>query len=183
MFSEAVDALKQGGVIAYPTEAVFGLGCDPCNAAAVAQLLTLKQRPVEKGLILIAADYNQLLPFIDLQRLPDSRRQQILNSWPGPVTWTLPKSAQCPEFISGSFDTVAVRVSAHPVVQTLCLEYGGAIVSTSANLAGDEPARTAATLAPQLVDKLAAVIDRAVGGRAAPSEIRDGVTGAILRPS
>ncbi|RCU45377.1 hypothetical protein DU002_15055 [Corallincola holothuriorum] len=183
MFVDAVEALKQGELIAYPTEAVFGLGCDPNNEQALTKLLALKQRPAEKGLILIAADYSQLLPYIDDTALTPERRAEVFACWPGPVTWTLPKSSTCPALVSGLFDSVAVRVSAHPVVTALCVEFGGAIVSTSANLAGQEPARTASALAPEVLLDVAVVIDEAVGGNAAPSEIRNGLTGQILRSS
>src|SRR6218665_315978 len=90
--NEAAIRLKSGGVIAYPTEAVWGLGCDPFDETAVMRLLAIKQRPVDKGLILIAADLAQLQPLLDLPAMPETRLAEVLASWPGPHTWVLPAS-------------------------------------------------------------------------------------------
>lgn len=83
----AIEVLKQEKVIAYPTEAVFGVGCDPDSETAVTRLLALKQRPVDKGLILIAANFDQLKPYIDDSTLTDAQRQAVFSRWPGPVTF------------------------------------------------------------------------------------------------
>ncbi|MEG2981848.1 MAG: Sua5/YciO/YrdC/YwlC family protein, partial [Stenotrophomonas sp.] len=91
-----VPALKAGGVIAYPTEAVWGLGCDPSNETAVMKLLALKQRPVEKGMILIAASPAQLHGWVQLDALADDRRQAVLDSWPGANTWIVPAGPSAP---------------------------------------------------------------------------------------
>ena len=134
--NEAADALRRGGVIAYPTEAVWGLGCDPFDESAVLRLLAIKQRPVEKGLILIAATLEQLKPLIDVAAVPTDRLADVLSSWPGPYTWVMPATAQAPRWITGQHRGIAVRVSQHPTVVGLCQAYGGALVSTSANLSG-----------------------------------------------
>ncbi len=179
--TQVVTALKQGQVIGYPTEAVFGVGCDPDNQQAVNKLLALKQRPMEKGLILIAADYEQLLPYIDDSQLTPQQKQTVLASWPGPVTWVMPTKANIPVFLTGQFSTIAVRVTAHPLVQQLCREFGKPITSTSANLTGLEPGRTVADVEQQLGDQLAAILNGETGGRNNPSEIRDAQTGNIFR--
>ncbi len=114
---QAVDVLQRGGVIAYPTEGVFGLGCDPDNQAAMLRLLAIKQRPIEKGVILIAANYEQLRPYIDEDQLTEQQLLQVLASWPAPLTWVMPASVDTPNWVRGQFDTVAVRVSNHPLVQ------------------------------------------------------------------
>lgn len=175
----ACRALAQGGIIAYPTEAVFGLGCDPADAAAVNRLLDLKERPQEKGLILIAADPSAFAPWI-APPTPEIRAR-IEPTWPGPVTWLLPAAADCPETIRGAHDSVAVRVTAHPVAAALCRSWGGALVSTSANRGGGEPARDAATVRRLFGDALDAVIDAPVGGLERPTPIRDARTGETLR--
>ncbi|HEY5719640.1 MAG TPA: Sua5/YciO/YrdC/YwlC family protein, partial [Gammaproteobacteria bacterium] len=109
----AARAVRRGGVIAYPTEAVYGLGCDPLDAVAVFELLELKGRPVGKGLILIAADFAHLRPFVD--EVGPAAMAAVHASWPGPHTWLLPARAATPPWLSGDFDTLAVRVTAHPV--------------------------------------------------------------------
>lgn len=176
-----LQALQQGGVIAYPTEAVYGLGCDPDNEAAVMALLAIKQRPVEKGLILIAANYSQLLPYVDDKAIPLEKRYQIFSSWPGHVSWVLPASKMAPKWITGQFDTIAVRVSAHPVVQQLCSAYGKPLVSTSANLSGQSAITDKAELEQSLGDKLSAIMPGALGGATQPSQIRDALSGNIVR--
>ena len=94
--SAAADLLRRGGVIAYPTEAVWGLGCDPFDEAAVLRLLALKQRAVEKGLILIAAAASQFDGLLDWNALPEARRAAVHASWPGPHTWIVPATGRVP---------------------------------------------------------------------------------------
>ncbi|MGF1687492.1 L-threonylcarbamoyladenylate synthase type 1 TsaC [Photobacterium japonica] len=179
--NQVVAALQQEEVIAYPTEAVFGVGCDPDSEQAVQKLLALKQRPIEKGLILIAANYAQLAAYVDDSQLSEAQKARIFASWPGPVTWVMPTQPQVPAFLTGQFDTIAVRVTDHPQVQALCLAFGKPITSTSANLTGLEPGRTVAEVTEQLGDHLAAVLHGATGGRDNPSEIRDAQTGNVFR--
>lgn len=129
--AHAVAVLKNEHVIAYPTEAVFGVGCDPDSETAVMRLLELKQRPVEKGLILIAASFEQLKPYIDDSRLSDSQREAIFSCWPGPVTFVFPARPETPRWLTGRFDSLAVRVTNHPLVIELCEAYGKPLVSTT----------------------------------------------------
>lgn len=175
----ARDCLRSGGVVAYPTEAVYGLGCDPRNEPAIARLLNLKRRPPDKGLILIAADFADLQAFV--QDLPPARMKDILASWPGPNTWLLPVRAETSRLLRGRFDTLAVRVTAHPLAAALCRAFGGALVSTSANLASRRPA----CFAWQLSRRIGGVPDYVLvgdcGGEARPSCIRDGCSGRVLR--
>ncbi len=185
----AVTALRQGQVIAYPTEAVFGVGCDPDNSLAIESLLQVKQRPKSKGLILIAADFSQLIPYIAADKLSMEQTQLMLDSWrdsagvkdKAAVTWVVPASTRCSDWLTGQFDSIAIRVCDHPVVQQLCLAFGKPITSTSANLSGLEPCRSTAEVRQQLADKVAVIVDAPTGGRAVPSEIRDITTGHIYR--
>lgn len=179
--ANAIEQLNAGEVIAYPTEAVYGLGCDPDNEQAVLKLLAIKQRPVEKGLILVAATYSQLLPYINDKAIPLERRYQIFSSWPGHISWVLPASAGAPAWITGKFETIAVRVSAHPLVQQLCQAYGKPMVSTSANLAGEPAITDYQQLLTSIGLKVAVIVEGALGGASQPSQIRDGVSGEILR--
>jgi len=172
--------LQQDEVIAYPTEAVFGLGCNPDSEAAVMALLALKQRPVEKGLILIAADYQQLQPYVDETRLSGEQKAKMFSFWPGPVTWVVPANAATPRWLTGRFDSLAVRVSDHPLVRQLCEAFGRPLVSTSANLTGLPPCRSAAEVHQQFGEAFP-VLAGDTGGRTNPSEIRDALTGELIR--
>lgn len=178
---ESVAALKQGGVIAYPTEAVWGLGCDPFNETAVMRLLAIKQREVAKGLILIAGDRAQLDGLLDWNALAADRLAEVTASWPGPNTWIIPATSRVPRWITGTHTGVAVRVSAHPLVATLCERFGGPLVSTSANRAGEPPAFRREALDPVLLARLDGCTGGDTGGLAAPTAIRDAATGAVLR--
>lgn len=176
---EAVRSLKAGGIIAYPTEAVYGLGCDPLNEKAVLRLLALKQRSWEKGLILIAADFAQLVPF--LEPLTPILEKRVFAEWPGPVTWLLPAKSNVPYWLRGQSSKLAVRVTAHPEVVALCQQWGGALVSTSANLSGQPAAKTAVDVQNIFAPTIDYIVSGAVGERERPSEIRDAVTNTVLR--
>lgn len=178
---EAVAILQRGGLIAYPTEAVWGLGCDPFDAAAVQRLLALKQRPQSKGMILIAAGIEQLLPWIDLADLGDARRVAVLASWPGPHTWALPCNETVPDWLRGAHETLAARVTAHPTAVALCRAFGGPLVSTSANLGGDPAPRHFGDLDPRVLAGIDGWIEGDIGGLERPTPIRDARTGEILR--
>nr|WP_275661036.1 L-threonylcarbamoyladenylate synthase [Vibrio brasiliensis] len=180
-FDMALSALRNGEVIAYPTEGVFGVGCDPDSPQAIEKLLKLKQRPIEKGLILIAASYQQLLPYIDESQLSAEQLQQVQKSWPGPVTWVMPCSEKVSDWVSGQYDTIAVRVSDHPLVQKMCNAFGKPLTSTSANLSGQPPCMTTEEVYQQLGSQLVAVLEGQTGGREKPSEIRDAKTSQVLR--
>ncbi|GGD48799.1 Sua5/YciO/YrdC/YwlC family protein [Pseudoxanthomonas indica] len=178
---EAVIALRAGGVILYPTEGVWGIGCDPFQEAAVMRLLDVKQRMVEKGVILIAADLDQLRPCLDLGALPAARLAAVLESWPGPNTWVMPATPQVPRWITGDHDSLAVRVSAHPTVVALCRAFGGPLVSTSANLSGQPAVTRREDLDPQLLARVAGVSEGETGGLTTPTPIRDARSGQSLR--
>ncbi len=179
--ADAAIALHRGGVIAYPTEGVWGLGCDPFDEAAVLRLLALKQRPVDKGLILVAASAAQLDGLVDWNALPPDRRDAVQASWPGPHTWIVPATPRVPRWITGDHAGVAVRVSAHPVVAALCEAFAGALVSTSANLAGDPAPRTRAELAAHIRDGVDAIVAGETSGLDQPTAIRDARNGRQLR--
>lgn len=179
MIRRAVEVLRAGGIIAYPTEAVYGLGCDPRNEAALQRLLAIKQRDPAKGLILIAAGFHQLAPW--LAEIDPALKERALASWPGPVTWVWPAGNDVPALLRGRHASLAVRVTAHPLAAELCREFGGALVSTSANRSGQPPARTADDVRRMLGDAIDFVVEGQTGGQEAPSEIRDVITGATLR--
>ncbi len=168
-----------GGVIAYPTEAVYGLGCDPLERDAAARILAIKERDAAKGFILIAAHMEQLLPF--LAPLDKIAHEKLRASWPGPVTWVVPAAHDIPLWLSGGRDTLAVRITAHPVARALCEITGMALVSTSANRSGHTSARSALQVKIRLGKEVDFVVPGAVGPQCRPTEIRDVLTGAVLR--
>jgi len=171
--------IKAGGVIAYPTEAVFGLGCDPSNPLAVTRLLAMKKRPPDKGLILVAADWAQLQPW--LQPQPADLERRMRRSWPGPVTWLVPAADACPSWLTGTHSTLAVRVSAHPVVRDLCQRVGSALVSTSANISALRPARSVLEVQLRFAASIDFILPGLLGGEGRPTTIRDLRSGRIVR--
>lgn len=179
--SPIVQALKNEGVIVYPTEAVYGLGCDPDSEAAVMKLLDIKQRPVAKGLILIADNFGQLLNYVDDAKIPMDKRADIFSSWPAAVTWVMPAKKSTPKWLTGQFDTIAVRVTNHPVVKQLCQEFGKPLVSTSANLSGQEPVLTLEEAKQTFGNDVSAYVEGALGGNTKPSQIKDAFTGKLFR--
>lgn len=179
--ASAVALLIRGGVLAYPTEAVWGLGCIPFDGEAVHRLLAIKRRPVEKGLILVAADVAQFANVADWGALDETARARVQADWPGPHTWVVPALASAPHWVTGGRDSIALRVSAHPVVATLCRGLGGPIVSTSANLSGEPPARARGELSQALLALVDGVCEGATGGLASPTPIRDARTGQMFR--
>jgi L-threonylcarbamoyladenylate synthase len=175
----AVTALHAGGVIAYPTEGVWGLGCDPDNDQALTRLLRLKQRDPAKGLILVAASIAQFAPW--LEGLPLELHAPLVASWPGPYTWLVPDNGRSNVLVRGGHARVALRVSDHPGVVALCEAFGGPLVSTSANRAGEPPAMSADQVRASFGECLDAVVEGPLGGLERPSIIRDLVTGRVLR--
>ncbi|MCV6613222.1 MAG: Sua5/YciO/YrdC/YwlC family protein [Amphritea sp.] len=167
---QAAQAMHQGGVIAYPTEAVWGLGCDPFNESAVQHLLNIKRRPMHKGLILVASSVQQVKPLLDNLALEDYQR--VTASWPGPVTWILPDPDDLiPYWVKGNHSSVAVRVSDHSLVKSLCDEFGSMIVSTSANYSDRHPARDKLKVSIHFKDKVAAIVPGELGLLAKPTQI------------
>ncbi|MFC3122002.1 L-threonylcarbamoyladenylate synthase [Agaribacter flavus] len=171
---------NDGCVFAYPTEAVYGLGCNPLNKTAMEKILALKQRPVEKGVILIAANTDQIKPFVKLSSLSHEARHHMNEHWPGPYTYLVPKTSHTPPWISGDSGLVAVRVSAHPLVCELCLAVDSPIISTSANHAGKAPAKTAEDVQHYFDDEVV-LIDGSLGTQSKPSTIINAITMEKLR--
>lgn len=177
----AAACLRNGGIVAYPTEAVWGLGCDPDDGEALARLIKLKSRDAAKGLILIAGDIAQLEPW--LAGVTVEQREQLLASWPGPYTWLVPDNGRAHPLLRGEHVSLAVRVTDHPLVQALCAAFGGPLVSTSANRAGESPAMTADEVRDAFGAALVndVILEGPLGGNPRPSTIRDLATGQVLR--
>lgn len=177
--NKAARIIRAGGIVAYPTEAVFGLGCDPFNLDAVWHLIGLKRRAIDRGLILIASDLEQLLPFIG--SMDKKTEDKILATWPGPVTWLLPAQPSVSPLLRGRHDTIAVRVTAHPLAASLCDTLGHALVSTSANIAAHRPARKPFEVRRKFGDTIDYLLPGRTGERQQPSAIRDALTDKIIR--
>lgn len=175
--SEAMPLLRLGKVIAYPTEAVYGLGCDPYNQKAVEKILLLKQRSVSKGLIILISEWFQLDSLIE--KLSDALLDPVRETWPGPVTWIFPKSNSIPSWLSGNQESIAIRMSAHPIARALCQH--GPIVSTSANLSGEKPATSFVELCQQFPSGIDAFLTGDLGGASQPSAIYEVLTRRRLR--
>jgi L-threonylcarbamoyladenylate synthase len=179
--SDAVAALRAGGVIAYPTEAVYGLGCDPENQAAFDRLFAIKRRPPTQGVLLIAADFAEVERYIDLAAAPVEAIQRAKSTWPGPHTWIFPRSPFTPRWLTGAHSGIALRVTAHPLAAGLCRAFGGALVSTSANRHGEPPARSADEVRAAFSDEIDGVLNGDVGGLERPTPIRDAISGDTVR--
>lgn len=176
-----IDAARKciaaGDIIAYPTEAIYGLGCDFANKSAVERLLQLKMRPIEKGLIVIISQWEQLFPLIGT--IPDELMTRVKNTWPGPVTWVFPKSKHVPYWVSGEHDTVAIRMTKHPISRELCAHMP--LISTSANLSGHAPAKDFSGVLAQFSKGVDVFFDGALGHEIKPSAIFDVMSGSKLR--
>jgi L-threonylcarbamoyladenylate synthase len=177
--ARAARVVRGGGVVAYPTEAVFGLGCLPGDRRAVMRVLAIKRRSWRKGLILIGASVVQLERYIALP--PEPRRSEVLATWPGPHTWVLDALPGAPRWITGGRSSVAVRVTAHPIAAELCRATGDALVSTSANVSRRPPHRRLLQLRRDLGARVDYVLAGPLGDLAAPTVIRDGRSGNVLR--
>ena len=176
---KAVKALLAGGLIAYPTEAVYGLGCIPSHRETVTRLLTIKKRSWRKGLTLIASNLEQLEPLIIL---PSGKLgEEILKSWPGPFTWIVDARHEALPWISGGRDTLAVRVTNHPIARTLCEQIGGPLGSTSANHSGQPPLRDVLQVQKKFGSELDYILGGEVGELKQPTVIKDGRSGELLR--
>lgn len=178
---EVREIIKQGGVVAYPTEAVYGLGCDPDNDVAIRRLLALKRRPWQKGLILVASDYQQLLPYIDESKLTNEQLSKVFVKWPGPFTFIMPIKPGLSNLLCGSFNSLAVRVSSHPTIKSICQSIGKPLVSTSANHAGEPPAMNSEEIIAKFDGEIDALIAGSLGAERKPSAIVDAISGKVLR--
>ena len=179
MVEKVTKVLQQQGVIAYPTEAVYGLGCDPFSELAVKKILKLKKRDINKGLILIASNWKQIENLI--QPIPDENLSQVMQTWPGPVTWLFPASDKVPRWISGTHSTIALRITAHPVAKAICEKFSGPIVSTSANEEGEIPAKTVEQVKLYFPSGIDLLIPGEVGDLSQPTPIRDVISGEFIR--
>lgn len=175
---QAAHFLRYGEIIAYPTEAVYGLGCDPLNEDAVLRILELKHRPIAKGLILIASSFQQIEDYIEID---EAIKKRIIPTWPGPNTWVLPAQPWVPEYLTGEHQTIAVRITDHPIAAKICEYFGHAIISTSANPSGLKPPTTLLQLRKYFSPQDLLMVPGTTGNLSQPTTIRNGETGEKLR--
>lgn len=175
----AVIELRLGGIIAYPTEAVYGLGCDPFNYNAVTQLSILKERSLEKGFILLASSWKQVASLT--KPIEPKVLAHVFQSWPGPFTWVFPASSKVPSWILGKHPTIAIRLTDHLIAKLLCHRFGGPIVSTSANRVWEHPIRNVRMLHIVFGNQINMILEGPLGPSHCPTEIRDVITGEVLR--
>lgn len=178
-FERVIACLNRGGIIAYPTEAVYGLGCNPFNETAVHKIVQLKKRSLAKGLILITHDWQCVADLI--MPIPEERMVEIQKTWPGPYTWIFPASKKVPLWIKGQHNSIALRVTAHPIAREICSSYGLPIVSTSANTAFESPFKTAQEVSQHFGEQIDMIVPGEVGNLLQPTTIRDAVSGQIIR--
>lgn len=176
---EALTILAHDGVLAYPTESVFGLGCRADREAPTRRIRELKTRSPDQGLIVLINDLRDIHLWVNI---PDDRRPLLDNSWPGPVTWLLPATPACPDWLRGGEGTLAVRMPDHPLCRHLCAGMGMALVSTSANPAGQPPARSSGTVREYFDEtQVDLILDGPLGQREQPSDILNLLTEHRLR--
>jgi L-threonylcarbamoyladenylate synthase len=156
--AEAARCLKAGGLVAFPTETVYGLGADASQAQAVARIYEAKGRPSFNPLIAHVADIKAAR---QIARFDATALRLAEAFWPGPLTLVLPKTAQCPvaELATAGLDTVAIRVPAHPVAGDLLRAFGGAVVAPSANISGHVSPTTVAHVASDLSGRIDLILD------------------------
>ncbi len=177
--NRATEIIVRGGVIAYPTEGVYGLGCDPFSAASVARVAAIKGRPLGKAMIVIASAFAQVAPLlgpVDAQHFDAAKA-----TWPGPHTWIFPASRDVPRWLTAPDNTIAVRVSAHPIVRALCDGADRPLISTSANRSGNNPMVSAEQIERELGDDIDAIVNGALGGHQGPTAISDARDGSVIR--
>ena len=155
--------MKQGGVVVYPTETVYGLGCVPSDTDASQRVCEIKQR-ADKPLPLICADIVAARKIVEMGSAAEKLAARF---WPGPLTMVLPTKVKYSMWVNHGASTLGVRVSPHPVASMLAKEAGGVIVSTSANISGDEPAMSASEARDIFGNKVDIIID---GGRSQGGE-------------
>lgn len=173
--------LEKAFVFAYPTEAVYGLGANPFDETAVKRILAIKKRPTHQYFILIAADWPQILPLIDINAIESKQRALIEASWPGPLTWVFPASTEAPPWLVNTNKTIAVRITAHPIAKKLCNIAQHPLISTSANISGEPPCRTYEETCKIFKNHVDLIIPGETSGLLKPTPIRDAMTGATLR--
>ena len=181
--SKAAAIIQSGGIVAYPTEACFGIGCAVDNIVGAQRILALKKRDVEQGFVAVSDDLSRLKPYLDWGSLNEAQQNIIIASWPGPTNWLIPAAASCPRYLTGKHDTLAVRLSAFKSVNALCQTAASPLISTSANIKGRPPLKTAQSVLDIFTDKIDYILDLPIQGLLHPCQIIDARSHTTLRPA
>ncbi len=176
---KASQIVADGGVIAYPTESCFGLGCYPKNSTAVKRILQLKHRSASKGMILIGSDFYHLRPYI--KELPEQLIEKMLNSWPAAITWLVPAAHWVPDWLTGDSDKIAIRIPGHAIARELCRICDHALVSTSANKAGQPACVKKNQIERIFATEIDYIVDYPCGRSTRPSKIIDIESETVIR--
>lgn len=180
--ARAARLLREGRLVAFPTETVYGLGADASSATAVARLYAAKRRPIDHPVIVHFADAQSA--FAWAREVPEAARKLAARFWPGPLTLILKRARQVGDFVTGGQDTVGLRVPSHPVAQALLRDFGGAIAAPSANRFGEVSATTAAHVREDLAKEADLVLEGGPSDIGIESTIVDlsGGKAVLLRP-
>ncbi|WP_422667569.1 Sua5/YciO/YrdC/YwlC family protein [Buchnera aphidicola] len=172
--------LQKNNVIAYPTESMFGLGCNPMSKIAVEKLLYLKNRSIEKGFILVGSNYSQIKIYLNELKLSKQQKKNMFLYWPGPFTFLVPANSLVPFWLTGKFNTIAVRISAHAGIIELCNMFGGALISTSANISNMKPCLTSESVLKEFGSNFPLLYGK-IGNETHPSKIINIINGKLIR--
>ena len=176
--SLAVEYIKKGEIIAYPTEAVYGIGCDPWNQKSVEKIYKIKKRVSNKPFILVASDINHLNNLINIGSLTDD----VLSSWPGHVTWLIPALSEAPQWlIDGSTGLIAIRISNHKIIKQICSIFGKPIISTSANMSSEKPFISKEDMTKNFSSSVPLLVEGEIGSYPNTSIIKNMLTGEKIR--
>lgn len=179
--NEAISVLREEGVIAYPTESVFGLGCDPDSELALSKLLKIKKRSSSKGMLVVSHDFSLVTKYINFTQVNESDLMYTKEFWPGPFTFLFPASDSCSPLLIGDHLTIAIRISTHPIIKALCSCFNKPIVSTSANFSGKSPCISLTEVHEHFDNVVDFIVDGETLNYTKPSTIIDLKTKIILR--
>ncbi len=174
----ASNLLHDGEIIIYPTESIYGIGCDPWNESSVNKIYEIKNRPSNKPMIIVGSDIAQIEKLVDVRSL----NRSVIDSWPGHSTWLIPSNKSCPPWLKDAITAkVAIRISEHETVKKLCIDFGKPLISTSANLSEVLPSKDKAEIEKIFSSSIEYIVEGLLGGSESPSIIRDMLTGEIVR--
>ncbi|TNF65462.1 MAG: tRNA threonylcarbamoyladenosine biosynthesis protein RimN [Gammaproteobacteria bacterium] len=179
-FNVAIEQLQNHRVIALPAEACFGLSALPSNDT-VNQILMLKGRLQSKGLILVGHQLEVFKDWIDDSQLTDEHQKKLNAKYDKPTTWIVPSKVSVPKYITGNFNSIAIRITKHPVLAYLSKTLNSVLISTSANLQGQPPAITVDEVLKYFEDKISGVFDAQIGSAQSPSQIIDLISNEVIR--